>query len=266
MANYSFQKPKHSTKPVSEERNRVLIRMAQTKDHAAESDLIQDNIRLVIFVIAKYFADDPSQEDLVAPGIDGLLAAIHQFDLNRNIRFSTYAVRKIRSRIKYYVRGNDAIKIPDYISRRADAVQAAKENLAKSKFSPVSWEELASHVGGDAKSHQSIYNCKYVLSLESASTPGTKGSANQPLTIEDVLPSDDAPIVETSILKHQAAQMAEAIKILTPRQQQVIDLIWRQGMTLEAAGNEMGCTKQNVKSLQNDAFKSLRVALPHLSE
>jgi hypothetical protein len=65
-------------------------------------DLLQHNLRLVLFVINRYFSDFSNTQrfqDLCQAGVKGLITAIDRFEPNRKFRLSTYGLFWIRHAI-----------------------------------------------------------------------------------------------------------------------------------------------------------------------
>lgn len=65
----------------------------------ARETLIRHNLRLVVHVAKKYYAQPSDQEDLISIGTIGLMKAVDTFDSTRKARFSTYASRCIENAI-----------------------------------------------------------------------------------------------------------------------------------------------------------------------
>lgn len=76
-----------------------LLQRAQQGDEDAQNRLIESNLRLVISVARRYVRPGLPLEDLVQEGAIGLIRAIRNFDINRGLRFSTYAVHWIRQSV-----------------------------------------------------------------------------------------------------------------------------------------------------------------------
>ena len=66
---------------------------------SARETLIRHNLRLVVHVAKKYYAQPSDQEDLISIGTIGLMKAVDTFDSTRKARFSTYASRCIENAI-----------------------------------------------------------------------------------------------------------------------------------------------------------------------
>ncbi|MBQ8000510.1 MAG: RNA polymerase sporulation sigma factor SigK [Ruminococcus sp.] len=93
-------------KPLSaKEEEEYLIRCKQG-DVEARNKLVEHNLRLVAHIIKKYYALQSDHDDLVSIGTIGLIKAINTFDMNKNIRLSSYASRCIENEILMHFRGN----------------------------------------------------------------------------------------------------------------------------------------------------------------
>ena len=85
--------------PLPAEQQTELALLAQQGDHAARTQLIESNLRLVVFVARKYPSDYLALLDLIQAGNIGLMQAIDNFQPYRRSKFSTYAVFWIRRTI-----------------------------------------------------------------------------------------------------------------------------------------------------------------------
>ena len=73
--------------------------------------LVEHNLRLVAHIIKKYYGTQSEQDDLVSIGTIGLIKAINTFDMNKNIKLSSYASRCIENEILMYLRRNSKTKM-----------------------------------------------------------------------------------------------------------------------------------------------------------
>lgn len=74
------------------EDERVLLKHWQvSKDQCALESLVLSHARIVFYWARKLSDDQTEREDLVSEGILGLIHAADLFDLDRDVRFSTYA-------------------------------------------------------------------------------------------------------------------------------------------------------------------------------
>lgn len=131
--------PPHETPPaageqLSHEAVRELIARARAGDGTARTMLIEANLRLVSS-IARRFSHRADPDDLFQAGCLGLMQAIDRFDLNYDVRFSTYAVPLIMAEIHRYLRENHPVKVSrhglDLARRAADAREALERELGR---------------------------------------------------------------------------------------------------------------------------------------
>ena len=82
-------------KTFTEEQKRDLLVRARGGDTDARCDLVMGNLRLVLSVIGRFNPKRESVDDLFQVGCIGLIKAIDNFNLDIDVRFSTYAVNMI---------------------------------------------------------------------------------------------------------------------------------------------------------------------------
>ena len=93
-------------KPLTEKQERECLEKSANGDIAARNMLVEHNLRLVAHIIKKYYGTQSEQDDLVSIGTIGLIKAINTFDMNKNIKLSSYASRCIENEILMHLRTN----------------------------------------------------------------------------------------------------------------------------------------------------------------
>ena len=91
-------------KPLSAREEVETFAALRAGDPTARETLIRHNLRLVVHVAKKYYAQPSDQEDLVSIGTIGLMKAVDTFDSTRKARFSTYASRCIENELRMHFR------------------------------------------------------------------------------------------------------------------------------------------------------------------
>ena len=88
-------------KPLSAQEEKELLIKLREGDSVARNALIEKNMRLVAHIVKKYTSTerDYINEDLISVGTIGLIKAVDSFDIERNVRFSTYAAKCIDNEI-----------------------------------------------------------------------------------------------------------------------------------------------------------------------
>ena len=104
------------------------FRWSRRADATARNELISGNLRLVLSVIARFTRSGayagrgrgaPNADDLFQVGCIGLIKAIDNFDTEKDVRFSTYAVPMIIGEIRRYLRDNNPIRVSRSAQRRS---------------------------------------------------------------------------------------------------------------------------------------------------
>lgn len=91
-------------KPLSKKQERIYLERCAKGDKEARNKLIEHNLRLVAHIIKKYYGTQSEQDDLVSIGTIGLIKAVDTYDMNKNIRLSSYASRCIENEILMHFR------------------------------------------------------------------------------------------------------------------------------------------------------------------
>ena len=81
----------------------ILVKM-ETEEEWAKQQLIEHNLRLVVYIAKKFETPDTDMEDLISIGSVGLIKAINSFKPDKNIKVATYASRCIENEILMYLR------------------------------------------------------------------------------------------------------------------------------------------------------------------
>ena len=89
---------------LSQEDEDLLINKLKQGDESARSELIEHNLRLVVYIAKKFDNTGTELDDLVSVGAIGLIKAVQSFDANKNIKLATYASRCIENEILMYIR------------------------------------------------------------------------------------------------------------------------------------------------------------------
>lgn len=91
--------------PLSIDRESELVRAFQEEnDLKAKAELIEHNLRLVMYIAKRFESKKLDIQDLVSVGSIGLIKAVDSYKLDKNIKLATYASRCIENEILMYLR------------------------------------------------------------------------------------------------------------------------------------------------------------------
>ena len=89
----------------------LLAMLGKEGDAKARSQLIERNLRLVVYIAKKFDNTGVGVEDLISIGTIGLIKAINTFNSGKNIKLATYASRCIENEILMYLRRNSKLRM-----------------------------------------------------------------------------------------------------------------------------------------------------------
>ncbi|KAK7282617.1 hypothetical protein RIF29_11534 [Crotalaria pallida] len=149
----------------------VRVKKAIEIGRAARNKLIKHNLRLVLFVMNKYFLDfasGPKFQDLCQAGVRGLITAIDRFEPNRKFRLSTYGLFWIRHAIIRSMTLSSFTRVPFGLESVRSEIQKAKLELTCELERPPTEEEIIERVQiSPERYHDVLKASKSVLSLNS---------------------------------------------------------------------------------------------------
>ena len=90
--------------PFSSDEEKVRLELLEGGDSKAKSELVEHNLRLVVYIAKKFEGAGADGDDLVSVGTIGLIKAIDSFRPDKNIKLATYASRCIENEILMYLR------------------------------------------------------------------------------------------------------------------------------------------------------------------
>ncbi|MCD7735997.1 MAG: RNA polymerase sporulation sigma factor SigE [Lachnospiraceae bacterium] len=94
-----------------DEEKELLAKLGREGDAKAKSELIEHNLRLVVYIAKKFDNTGVGVEDLISIGTIGLIKGINTFNPERKIKLATYASRCIENEILMYLRRNSKTKM-----------------------------------------------------------------------------------------------------------------------------------------------------------
>ncbi len=96
--------------PLNKEEEEALIYRLRIGDSSVKTELIERNLRLVVYIARKFENTGICIEDLISIGTIGLIKAINTFNPQKNIKLATYASRCIENEILMYLRKNSNMR------------------------------------------------------------------------------------------------------------------------------------------------------------
>ncbi|MEE1285159.1 MAG: sigma-70 family RNA polymerase sigma factor, partial [Acutalibacteraceae bacterium] len=134
-------------KVLKESEKRVLLEKSKRGDKRARDELVNGNLRLVLSVIQRFANRSENMDDLFQVGCIGLIKSIDNFDINQQVRFSTYAVPMIAGEIRRYLRDNNPVRVSRSMRDTAYHAIQAKDKLVNELGREPTINEIADEMG-----------------------------------------------------------------------------------------------------------------------
>lgn len=238
-------------KTLSEERKRELLKLSKSGDSAAREELIVGNLRLVLSIIQRFNTKGESANDLFQVGCIGLIKSIDNFNLEFDVKFSTYAVAMIIGEVRRYLRDNNSIRISRSIRDLAYRALQVKEEISRTEQREATVKEIAEKLGESEKAvGEAVEAIVEPVSLyESVYNDGEDSVYVIDKLSDDTNNGDDW--VESITLK-------DALKKLNEREIGIITRRFYKGKTQMEIAEEIGISQAQVSRLEKGAIDKLR--------
>lgn len=236
----------------------------ETGDQRLREQLILHYSPLVKYVAGRVGVGLPSnveQADFVSSGVFGLIDAIEKFDVDRAIKFETYAISRIRGAIIDELRALDWI--PRSVRQKAKAVERTYATLeARLRRTPHE-PEVAAEMGIAIEDLHAIFSqlsLANVVALDELLHP--VGEGGDRLSLMDTLVDHGADNpVEVAEDRELRRLLAQAVNTLPEREKTVVTLYYYEGLTLAEIGQVLGVTESRVSQIHTKSVLQLRAKL-----
>jgi RNA polymerase primary sigma factor len=232
--------------PVEE---RQLLHRAREGLAGALDELVQRNLRLVIYVARRYQGMGVPLADLVNEGNIGLIEGARRFDTNRDNSFASYVFYWIRQSIRKAVMDQRSmIRIPVY---RQNRMRKALKSERASRIARNGEDPLAGYPESRFR-------------MVPLSAPSVQGDSAGRVVAEAIADERIEDPLERIAREFLRGDVAKALTELPERQATVLRLYYglagQRTHTLAEIGGVLGVTKEYVRQIRNAGLRRLRRA------
>ena len=242
--------------------NDLWSEFKRTGSQTLRNQLIIFYSPFVKYVAGRVLAGLPrhfDEEDLVSYGIIGLIDAIERFEPDRNLRFETYAIPRIKGAIIDELRSIDWV--PRSVRTKARAVEQAVTHLeATLRRTPNEAEvaaELEMTVGEFHKALRKISTVG-MMALDETLRGGERSERS---TLGETLPDGSHGPVDVLEAKESKEALVRAVEAMPERERTVLMMYYYDGLTLTEIGDVLGVTESRVCQIHTKALRQLRSKL-----
>jgi RNA polymerase sigma factor for flagellar operon FliA len=234
----------------------------RTGARTMRNELIEHYSPFVKYVAGRVMAGLPrhfDEDDLISYGIIGLIDAIERFEPDRNLRFETYAIPRIKGAIIDELRSIDWV--PRSVRSKARAVEQAVTHLeATLRRTPTDSEVATELQMSSADFHAALRKISSagMMALDEVLRGGDRSDRS---TLGESLPDRSFGPMDTFEAKESKQALIDAIEDMGERDQSVLTMYYYGGLTLTEIGAILGVTESRVCQIHTKALRQLRSKL-----
>ena len=231
-----------------------LIGLARSGDKMARERLIKSNMGLVYSVVRRFSNRGYETEDLCQIGAIGLIKAIDKFDLNYEVRFSTYAVPMIAGEIKRFLRDDGIIKVSRSLKETAAKVAQAKERLQKQLGREPTVGEIGEYIRIDPEEIAMAMDA--ACEVESLNKTIYQGDGN-PISLMDKI--EERRDAQGDVVNRLA--LSKVLETLGKKEREIIYYRYYLEKTQTDIAKKLGISQVQVSRLERKILNSMREKL-----
>lgn len=241
-------------KVLNENEKLELLKKVKKGDIIAREKLISGNLKLVLSAIQSFSNRGENPDDLFQVGCIGLIKAVDNFDINMDVKFSTYAVPMIIGEIRRYIRDNNTIRVSRSVKDTAYKALQTKEFLYNKFNREPSIDELSKEM--NLPKEDIINALEAIVEPVSFYDPIYNDSGDSLYVfdqIKDEYNNSDSWLNKIAI--------NEAIDKLGLREKRILLLRFFNGKTQTEVADEIGISQAQVSRLEKSALSKIKKQL-----
>lgn len=227
-----------------------LLKKAHAGDKQAREELIKGNLRLVLSVVQRFANRGENMDDLFQVGVIGLIKAIDNFNLDLDVRFSTYAVPMCIGEIRRYLRDDNPVRVSRSMRDTAYKAMQIKEQLINGNGKEPTIDEIARGLG--------MKTTDVVLALEAIVEPVSLYEPVYNDGGDTIYVMDQVGDGSTDVDWIDEMMIKDEISRLDDRERNIMHLRFMQGKTQMEVAREIGISQAQVSRLEKNALKRIK--------
>ena len=229
-----------------------MIRQAKEGNKKAQEILVEENTGLIWSVVKRFQGRGYDKEDLFQIGSIGLLKCIDNFDLERKVKFSTYAVPLIMGEIKRFLRDDCLVKVSRSLKEASYKIKREKEHYEKLYNREPTLKEIAATLDMDESDIlMAMESGQDVCSLHQV----IYQNEGDEIHLEDKL-EQQSDLIEQTV---DNIYIQELLQKLNEQERKLIELRYFQNQTQAVIAGIMGISQVQVSRMEKKILEKLRM-------
>ncbi|MBR6216107.1 MAG: RNA polymerase sigma factor WhiG [Spirochaetaceae bacterium] len=244
----------------------LWIEFKKTHSPALRDAFIRQYMPLVKYVAGKVSVGMPGSvefDDLVGFGQFGLLDAINKFDPEKNVKFKTYAVTRIRGAIFDELRSIDWV--PRSVRQKSREIEDAISRLESKLGRTASDAEIAGSMGISEEDYNQTVLKVSGTSILSLNDIWYSGDDSDHVSIGDCIESPSSLNPDVIVEREEVRRVIiEAINDLPEKEKMVLVLYYYDDLTFKEIGQVLNVSESRISQLHTKANLRLRAKLTNI--
>ena len=218
--------------------------------------LIVQYIYLIRYVVGRVKVTLPatiSIEDIAGYGVEGLINAVERYSPQKNTRFETYALIRIRGAILDRIRAQDFL--PRSVRRKIKDIKSAQEHLKQELGRMPTTTEVANYLDMEPEKVSQLLSEDTTMTSLYDKRGNTEDSVEIIDTIQDENKLNPQEKAEEQNVKQE---LEKALRRLPERERIIMVLYYQENMTLKEIGATINMSESRVCQIHAQAIMKLK--------
>ena len=223
---------------------------------AARDTLIVQYIYLIRYVVGRVKVTLPatiSIEDIAGYGVEGLINAVERYSPQKNTRFETYALIRIRGAILDRIRAQDFL--PRSVRKKIKDIKSAQEHLKQELGRMPTTTEVANYLDMEPEKVSQLLSEDTTMTSLYDKRGNTEDSVEIIDTIQDENKLNPQEKAEEQNVKQE---LEKALRRLPERERIIMVLYYQENMTLKEIGATINMSESRVCQIHAQAIMKLK--------
>ena len=226
-----------------------LIREAQNGNTEAMEKLVVQNSGLIWSIVRKFLGRGYEAEDLFQTGAIGLIKCIEKFDMDFDVKLSTYAVPMIMGEIRRFLRDDGMLKVSRPLKETAARAKYTREKMINKNGTEPTVTELAKEM--DIEPEQLVEAIDASKEVESIFKTVYQTDGSPVYLIDRLSTGKDEDLTDLITLR-------QLLKELEPKERRLIFLRYFKDKTQSETAGEIGISQVQVSRLEKKILNRIR--------
>ena len=236
---------------LDDDEKRELLMRARGGDMQAREELINGNLRLVLSVIRRFAGKKENADDLFQVGCVGLIKAVDRFNVEMDVKFSTYAVPMIIGELRRYLRDSGSVRVSRSIRDLAYKALQVREELQAERDGEPAAEDIAKRLG---ETREAVTRALEAIAQPMSIYEPVYTEGGDSLYVIDQL-SDGREGDEKWL---ESIALRQALDHLNERERTIIDMRYFGNRTQTEIASQIGISQAQVSRLEKGALEKMR--------